>query len=202
MPLRLLVILLGRLLRLLQSTAVPGVRLLQASGPASQLLPHAHHGPRHNGQLDLRHLWPARVLPPLPPCHHQPLPLSPSSIAAREQRTQRQHSLCSWHAPAVGREAHLTAPPARRVNPTCYVTRGSHHSGLQEPHGFTHATERILLPKRAWDQGRRTHGPDVRDILPATTGLLPFIVHEAHCQQAKQKDGRERMMPTKPHPLP
>ena len=32
------------------------------------------------------------------------------------------------------------------------------------------------------------HEPDVRDLLPTATGLLPFIVHEAHCQQAKQKD--------------
>ena len=38
------------------------------------------------------------------------------------------------------------------------------------------------------DQGLWTHEPDVRDIPPGTTGLPPFIVHEAHCQQAKQKD--------------
>ena len=82
-------------------------------------------------------------------------------------------------------------------------------------HGITHATERILLPEGPWpltprdhvtvptlraidptqpganallDQGQWTHEPDVRDTPPGTKGLLPFIVHEAHCQQAKQKD--------------
>ena len=71
MPLRLLVILLGRLLPLLQSTAVPGVPLLQASGRSASGKPVAaslmHHGRGYIGQLDLlpykvsRHLWPARV---------------------------------------------------------------------------------------------------------------------------------------------
>ena len=51
MPLRLLVILLGRLLPLLQSTAVPGVPLARMSRPLS------------------RRLWPARVLPHLQSGH-------------------------------------------------------------------------------------------------------------------------------------
>ena len=56
------------------------------------------------------------------------------------------------------------------------------------------------------DLGQWTHEPDVRDILPTATGLLPFIVHEAHCQQAKQKDkhawqtAHNIMMLTKLHP--
>ena len=84
----------------------------------------------------------------------------------------------------------------------------------QRLHGFTHTTERIPLSEGPWplaapagtvptlgaieptqprvnallDHGQRTHEPDVRDPLPTATGLFPFIVHEAHCLQAKQKD--------------
>ena len=35
---------------------------------------------------------------------------------------------------------------------------------------------------------QRPLGSRAVDILLTATGLLPFIVHEAHCQQAKQKD--------------
>ena len=40
------------------------------------------------------------------------------------------------------------------------------------------------------DQGQWTPAPDVRDPPAGAAGLLPFIVDEAHCQQAKQKDRR------------
>ena len=84
-------------------------------------------------------------------------------------------------------------------------------------HGFTYATELIPLPEGPWplthgdaavptlraidttlpgaqallDQGQWTPASDVRDP-PAGAAGLPFIVHEAHCQQAnaKQKDRR------------
>ena len=83
-------------------------------------------------------------------------------------------------------------------------------------HGFTYATELIPLPEGPWpvtrseatapalraihttlpgahallDQGHWTLEPDARDHPADAVGLLPFIVHEAHCQQAKQKDRR------------
>ena len=87
---------------------------------------------------------------------------------------------------------------------------------MRSRHGFTYATELIPLPEGPWpvtrkeatapalraidttlpgahallDQGHWTPEPDARDHSASTVGLLPFIVHEAHCQQAKQKDRR------------
>ena len=83
-------------------------------------------------------------------------------------------------------------------------------------HGFTYATELIPLPEGPWpvthsdaaapalraidttvpgahallDQGHWTPDPDVRDHPAGVASLLPFIVHEAHCQQTEQKDRR------------
>ena len=49
-------------------------------------------------------------------------------------------------------------------------------------------TQRNLGSNALLNHGQWTHEPDVRDSLPTATGLFPFIVHEAHCLQAKQKD--------------
>ena len=38
------------------------------------------------------------------------------------------------------------------------------------------------------DLGQWTHDADVRDAPPDKPGLLPFIVHKAHCQQSRNKD--------------
>ena len=143
------------------------------------------------------------------------MPLPPSAAAAGEQCAGWQHAVCAWHSRAF--DGKLTFPHLQLHGPTPPAsTQGEANiAACRGPHGFTYATERILLPERPWplteivdatvptlraieptqpgvnallDHGQWTREPDVRDLLPTATGLLPFIVHEAHCQQAKQKD--------------
>ena len=142
MPLRLLVILLGRLLPLLQSTAVPGVPLLQASGRSASSKPVAaslmHTMARvttenwiscHARSADTCSLREFYLLfhPAITNlCHFHPRRQPPESSAPDGNTRFAPGTLLLF-------EGKLTfpAPPARRVNPTCYVTRGSHHSSLQ-----------------------------------------------------------------------
>ena len=194
---------------------------------ASCCQPHAHHGSCHHGELDLLPrtvLWPARVPPPLPPCHHQPMPLPPSAAATREQCTQ-----CNTRfAPGTLLlfEEKLTFP---------HLQQGQHyllqHKGKPplQPAGGPHlhpcdradslargglfqsvrssATLRAIESQPGvnalLEQGQRTHEPDVRDILPTATGLLPSSSTRRTANKPSRRTsmrGRERMMPTKLHP--
>ena len=227
MPLRLLVIMLGRLLPLLQSTAVPGVPLVQASGKSASGRPTA---------ASLMHTM--ACLP------------ADSSIAchARSADVCGLRQFYVLFQPAISNLGHFhpQRPPPANSKPdgntrfapgTLLLFEGTlnfphleldgpippirQHEGVtiaaeRSCHGFTYATELIPLPVGPWpvthreavepalrvidttlpgshallDQGGWTPDPDVADHRTSTVGLLPFIVHEAHCQQAKQKDRR------------
>ena len=113
-------------------------------------------------------------------------------------------------APSCSLKARLKLPHLESDGPTPPVRQ---HDGVtiaetRSRHGFTYATELIPLPEGPWpvthrdaapalraidttlDQGHWTPEPDVRNHPAGATGLLSFTVHEAHCQQAKQKDRR------------
>ena len=176
---------------MLQSTAVPGVPLLQASGKSASGKPVA---------ASLMHTMAPVTVDNWISCHAR----SADTCGLREfhpcsalPSPTRATSTLGGSCP---RTAHLMATLALRLARSC-CSRGSSpsrtFSKMGQPHLLRHkgkppsqpAGGPMASPMRpSGFSCPRAHEPDVRDTLPTATGLLPFIVHEAHCQQAKQKD--------------
>ena len=106
----------------------------------------------------------------------------------------------------------LLPPVAARVDGTASLSPLNWRHFLKAPWPFHPAqptqgpTLRAIDPEKAGapallDQGHCAHEGDVRDPPHGEPGLLPFVVHKAHCQQARQRDDGP-MMRTNLRPLP
>ena len=126
----------------------------------------------------------------------------------------------SWRSPLLRRMTrclHKGCVPQHRVR---------HIHAIRGLHGFTIATERIELPAGPWplahlaetsvpciraldpdssgasmllNQGQWTHAADTRDLAADAPGLIPFVVHEAKCTQATQRDSGARQRAKEAH---
>ena len=100
LPLRLLVLLLGRLLPLLRSTATTGAPMLEASGktsgqragPARIMHTMAKINPQEHCAV-CRGLWPSPLSPHLLASNYLPCPLPPSAEASPRQQARWQRAL-------------------------------------------------------------------------------------------------------------
>ena len=181
MPLRLLVILLGRLLPLLQSTAVPGVPLLHASRKSASGKPAAaslmHTMARvisenwlscHTRSADicgLRNLYLLFSPAIAGLCHFHPRRNPPENSTPDGNTRFAPGTLLLL-------EGTLTFPHLEPDGPTPPVRQ---HDGVtvavnRSLHGFTYATELIPLPEGPWPL---THGDAAERALWAIDTTLP-----------------------------
>ena len=113
-----------------------------------------------------------------------------------------------WRSPLLRRMTRLPAHRYHGTGPGAYSCHSwfawLHHCHRTHraacwPWPLAHSAEtsvpciRALDPANsgAWtllNQGQWTHAADTRDLAAAAPGLIPFVVHEAKCTQAMQRD--------------
>ena len=231
LPLRLLVLLLGRLLPLLRSTATTGAPLLEASGktsgkragPARIMHTMAKINPQEHSLgcialsaeiCGLRHcrltFWP----PITSLAHFHPLRKFPQGSKPDGNVRFPAGTLLLLEVSFAALHAQGGDPRVRHLlqgSATVEAIRGRH--------GFTLATTPIELPEGPWpraassttdnqcvrtldpdssgarillNQSQWTAETDTGDLAATAPGLLPFVVNEAKCAQAKQRDPAAR----------